>query len=125
MKKNLKKHKTSAWIKRKKQKQKAKQFLGLGPKIVNSIVIALNENDKVHAQKIVEGLSEYDKFALNIQKEIEIQKAEKVANAIRGLQLPQTMIINGSGSNSTSNTNNPVMDLINVLMVKEAKNLNK
>ena len=60
MKKNLKKHKTSAWIKRKKQKQKAKQFLGLGPKIVNSIVIALNENDKVHAQKIVEGLSEYD-----------------------------------------------------------------
>lgn len=32
---------------------------------------------------------------------------------------------NGSGSNSTGNSNNPVMDLINVLMVKEAKNLNK
>lgn len=75
--------------------------------------------------ELAKGLSEYDKFALNIQKEIEIQKAEKVANAIRGLQLPQTMIINGGGSNSTSNTNNPVMDLINVLMVKEAKNLNK
>ena len=73
--------------------------------------------------ELAKGLSEYDKFALNIQKEIEIQKAEKVANAIRGLQLPQTMII--GGSNSTSNSNNPVMDLINVLMVKEAKNLNK
>ena len=73
--------------------------------------------------ELAKGLSEYDKFALNIQKEIEIQKAEKVANAIRGLQLPQTMII--GGSNSTNNSNNPVMDLINVLMVKEAKNLNK
>ena len=75
--------------------------------------------------ELAKGLSEYDKFTLNIQKEIEIQKAEKVANAIRGLRLPQTMIISGSGSNSTSNSNNPVMDLINVLMVKEAKNLNK
>lgn len=33
--------------------------------------------------------------------------------------------LNNGGSNSTSNSNNPVMDLINVLMVKEAKNLNK
>ena len=62
MKKNLKKRKTSSLAKHKKRKQNTnvKQFLGLGPKIVNSVIIALNENDRVHAQKIVEGLSEYD-----------------------------------------------------------------
>ena len=73
--------------------------------------------------ELAKGLSEYDKFALTIQKEIEIQKAEKVANAIRGLQLPSTMII--GGSNGANNNANPVMDLINVLLVKEAKNLNQ
>lgn len=76
--------------------------------------------------ELAKGLSEYDKFSLTIQKEIEIQKAEKVANAIRGLQLPSTMIIGGSsGTNNNSSSSNPVMDLINVLMVKEAKSLNK
>lgn len=73
--------------------------------------------------ELAKGLSEYDKFALTIQKEIEIQKAEKVANAIRGLQLPSTMII--GGSNGTNSNASPVMDLINVLLVKEAKNLNQ
>lgn len=34
--------------------------LGLGPKMVNSIIIALRENDDIHVRKIVEGLSEYD-----------------------------------------------------------------
>lgn len=73
--------------------------------------------------ELAKGLSEYDKFALTIQKEVEIQKAEKVANAIRGLQLPSTMII--GGSNGANSNTNPVMDLINVLLVKEAKNLNQ
>ena len=73
--------------------------------------------------ELAKGLSEYDKFALTIQKEIEIQKAEKVANAIRGLQLPSTMII--GGSNGANNNANPVMDLINILLVKEAKKLNQ
>ncbi len=59
MKKNLKKRKSSSWAKAKKRKQQ-KQILGLGTKIVNSVIIALNENDKIHALKIVEGLSEYD-----------------------------------------------------------------
>lgn len=75
--------------------------------------------------ELAKGLSEYDKFSLTIQKEIEIQKAEKVANAIRGLQLPSTMIIGGSSGTNNNSPSNPVMDLINVLMVKEAKNLNK
>jgi len=63
VKKNLKKRKSSSMVKYKKhkqQKQKQKQVLGLGPKIVNSVIIALNENDVIHALKIVEGLSEYD-----------------------------------------------------------------
>ena len=59
MKKNLKKRKSSSWAKAKKRKQQ-KQILGLGTKIVNSVIIALNENDKIHVLKIVEGLSEYD-----------------------------------------------------------------
>ncbi len=36
------------------------QILGLGPKIINSILIGLRENDKPHVRKIVEGLDEYD-----------------------------------------------------------------
>ena len=59
MKKHLKKRKSSSIAKYKKRKQN-KQVLGLGPKIVNSVIIALNENDIIHALKIVEGLSEYD-----------------------------------------------------------------
>ncbi|MBQ8436589.1 MAG: magnesium transporter, partial [Alphaproteobacteria bacterium] len=59
MKKNSKKRKSSNILKYKKHQQQ-KQVLGLGPKIVNSVVIALNENDAIHILKIVEGLSEYD-----------------------------------------------------------------
>ncbi len=35
-------------------------YLGLGPKFVNSIVIGLNEGDDIHVKKIIEGLDEYD-----------------------------------------------------------------
>lgn len=35
-------------------------ILGLGPKIVNSIIIALDEDDKIHVRKLIEGLDEYD-----------------------------------------------------------------
>jgi len=59
MKKNIKKRKSSSMVKYRKRQQQ-KQVLGLGPKIVNSVVIALNENDAIHILKIVEGLSEYD-----------------------------------------------------------------
>lgn len=34
--------------------------LGLGPRMVDSVNIALRENDTIHVLKIVEGLSEYD-----------------------------------------------------------------
>lgn len=50
-------------VKKKKNQKKYKlqgyQF-GLGPKIINSIDIALREGDDIHVRKIVEGLSEYD-----------------------------------------------------------------
>lgn len=47
---------------RKKKKQHVEQtpILGLGPKFVNSVKIALREKDDIHVRKIVEGLSEYD-----------------------------------------------------------------
>ncbi len=43
-----------------KQQKNAADYLGLGPKFVNSIVIGLNEDDDIHVKKIVEGLDEYD-----------------------------------------------------------------
>lgn len=42
------------------QSHNQQQCLGLGPKIVNSILIGLRENDIIHVRKIVEGLDEYD-----------------------------------------------------------------
>ena len=56
MKKNVKSRKPIL----KEQLDSKKQILGLGPKIVNSILIGLNEDDKSHVRKIVEGLDEYD-----------------------------------------------------------------
>lgn len=53
-----------AKLKKKKKFLKSSAFdgyqLGLGSKMINSIVIALHENDDIHVRKIVEGLSEYD-----------------------------------------------------------------
>lgn len=46
--------------KKKRKNKKEEEIFGLGPKIVNSIINALEEDDKVHVRKIVEGLSEYD-----------------------------------------------------------------
>ncbi len=66
MKKNLKKHKPNSAYKSKKTKALPKveahtqQLLGLGPKIINSIQIGLQENDSSHVRKMVEGLDEYD-----------------------------------------------------------------
>ena len=42
------------------QKQRKQIQYGIGPKMINSVVIALDENDKIHVRKIVEGLDEYD-----------------------------------------------------------------
>lgn len=64
MKYKYKKHKPSS-IKSKKQPQHTHEIiLGIGPKIINSIVSALHEDDIVHVRKIVEGLSEYDLASL-------------------------------------------------------------
>ena len=65
MKKSIKTRKPTPKKYKKKQKSNLKNFqeqqiLGLGPKIVNSVLIGLEENDKSHVRKIVEGLDEYD-----------------------------------------------------------------
>ena len=64
MKKNIKSRKPVLKSQRKKRVKESlspeKQVLGLGPKIVNSIMIGLEENDTSHIRKIVEGLDEYD-----------------------------------------------------------------
>lgn len=86
MKVKYKKHKPSPAAKLKKQNKANRQnqkkenaILGLGPKMINSIVHSLHENDKIHVRKIVEGLSEYELARLlealdhnNRQKLVEI-----------------------------------------------------
>lgn len=48
-------------FKRNPKKQKMQQLqLGIGQKMINSVIIGLNEDDKSHVLKIVEGLDEYD-----------------------------------------------------------------
>lgn len=49
----------SSKIKKRKIKFQDYQF-GIGPKIINSVNIALDEDDYIHVRKMVEGLSEYD-----------------------------------------------------------------
>lgn len=64
MKKSIKSRKPvlkSSRLKRsKKQALHKNQVLGLGTKMVNSVLIGLEENDASHVRKIVEGLDEYD-----------------------------------------------------------------
>ena len=64
MKKSVKMRKPTPKKYKKRQqnfkKNTPQQVLGLGVKIVNSILIGLREDDKAHVRKIVEGLDEYD-----------------------------------------------------------------
>ena len=56
MKKNVKNRKPNSRLKSKrysKKKVKQPQILGIGPKIINSILIGLNEGDFIHVRKIV------------------------------------------------------------------------
>ena len=57
-----KKQKAPAFLKNKnfrhkqlKQQKNAADYLGLGPKFVNSIVIGLNEDDDIHEKKLSKG----------------------------------------------------------------------
>lgn len=60
MKKKTKNSKPTLKKKNHKNNKKSTTVLGLGPKMINSIILALDEDDKIHVRKIVEGLSEYD-----------------------------------------------------------------
>lgn len=67
MKKNLKKHRPSSQLKKKQKfpkKSHQEQFLGIGPKIINSILIGLHEEDYIHVRKIADGLDEYELASL-------------------------------------------------------------
>ena len=57
-----KKHKPSFDKTKKRNKEKLAKdvILGLGPKVVNSIVTSLDDEDFVHVKMLVEGLDEYD-----------------------------------------------------------------
>ena len=67
MKKNLKKHRPGSQLNKKHnlpKKSHQEQFLGIGPKIINSILIGLHEEDYIHVRKIADGLDEYELASL-------------------------------------------------------------
>ncbi len=92
-----------------------------------------NEASKLDAERVItlaqakqkelelaKGLSEFDKYKMDIDKETSIQVASKVAEAIRGLNLPSTVIM---GSGGVDKQSNPLTDLLQLLVVKEAKTI--
>ncbi len=63
MKKKAKKRLPGSKIKKQRKFTRKKQQqiqYGIGQKMINSVLIALDEGDKIHIRKIVEGLDEYD-----------------------------------------------------------------
>ena len=64
MKKNAKKRLPGSKVKKQRKFTRKKQLqqvqYGIGQKMINSVIMALDEDDKIHIRKIVEGLDEYD-----------------------------------------------------------------
>ena len=56
------------------------QVLGVGPKMINSILIGLNENDVIHVRKIIDGLDEYE--IANILESLDTGHRQKLLEMI-------------------------------------------
>ena len=94
MKKNLKKHRPSSQLNRKSnfsKKSHQEQFLGIGPKIINSILIGLHEEDYIHVRKIVDGLDEYELASLleNLSSPDRQKLVEVLGNRLNPEVLPE------------------------------------
>ena len=73
--------------------------------------------------ELANGLSEYAKFALTTEKETRIQVASKVAEALRGMNLPKFVMmtsggVSGSGKESCSNVSSPWETFANLMNMK-------
>ena len=56
------------------------QVLGVGPKMINSILIGLNEDDVAHVRKIIDGLDEYE--IANILESLDAGHRQKLLDMI-------------------------------------------
>ena len=56
------------------------QILGVGPKMMNSILIGLHENDIAHVRKIVEGLDEYE--VANVLESLSVGNRQKLLDML-------------------------------------------
>ena len=71
--------------------------------------------------KLSGAMSEQERIRLEIEKETKIGVAREWAKGLSSVKLPETLMVNGG----TNGTNSPVNDLINLMTIKEAKNLKK
>ena len=71
--------------------------------------------------KLSGAMSEQERIRLEIEKETKIGVAREWAKGLSSVKLPETLMVNGG----TAGTNSPVNDLINLMTIKEAKNLKK
>jgi len=65
------------------------QILGVGPKMINSILIGLRENDVAHIRKIVEGLDEYE--VANILESLSVGNRQKLLEMIGNYLDPEVL----------------------------------
>ena len=91
MSKNINKTKPNPRMNARQQKYQAKcsprrcnypseQILGIGPKMLNSILIGIHEDDVAHVRKIVEGLDEYE--VANVLESLSIGDRQKLLDMI-------------------------------------------
>lgn len=65
------------------------QVLGVGPKMINSILIGLHEDDVSHVRKILEGLDEYE--VANILESLSVGDRQKLLEMIGGYLNPDVL----------------------------------
>lgn len=71
--------------------------------------------------KLSGAITESERIKLEYQMNTRVNVAKAIADGLGKMKLPNTMIIGGSGSNS----NNPVENLINLMIIEKSKTLNK
>ena len=69
-------------------------------------------------------ITEKERFSLEIDMKTKIGVAEAFANGLHHLQLPKTVIYNGSSSNGESTKINPLEQLLQLMIVEKSNKLN-
>ena len=65
------------------------QILGIGPKMINSILIGIHENDVIHVRKILDGLDEYE--VANLLESLSIGDRQKLIEMVGAYLEPEVL----------------------------------